>query len=187
MKRLLKIIDSIDPVKKTKENPFFKSMYFDINELLKVLKPIFKAEGLVLSQPLTHIEGRPALATNVFELATGNIIYNEIITLPDLQDPQKMGASITYYRRHALKSLLCLEEVDADGAVPTPKDVAKANAPKTTETKTSVIDLIGKVKNTKTKAKLLEWKKFVANSSLTAPQKNVLNRAIEEQEKTLKS
>lgn len=183
MKRLLDIIQSIDPVKKTKENPFFKSMYFDINELLKVLKPILKTKGIILSQPLTNIDGRPALSLKFFDASNGNLIYNDIMTLPDLPDPQKMGASITYYRRHMLKSFFCLEEVDNDGAVKEPKE-KPATSP---ANNTSVIDLISKVKNTKTKAKLLEWKKFVANSALTAPQKNVLNRAIEEHEKTLKS
>lgn len=182
MQRLLKIIESIDPIKKTKDNPFFKSKYFDINQLLEVLKPIFKKEGLVLSQPLTNIEGRPAIATQVIDIKTGSLIFAQAITLPDLQDPQKMGSAITYYRRFSLKSLLEIEEEDDDGAGWKKPD-------KKTETKkeaTSIIDIIAKIKNTKTKQQVATWINWVAKSELSTQQKNVLSRAIEEVSKTVK-
>lgn len=133
MKRLLKIIDAIEPMKKTKENPFFKSNYMDINELLKELKPIFRQEGLVISQPLTNVEGRPAIATIVYDMETGKPIYLDTITLPDLQDAQKMGGAFTYFRRHSLKSLLGLEEIDDDGNIASGKEVPKTpqNTPQT--------------------------------------------------------
>lgn len=115
MKRLLKIIASIDPMTKSKENPFFKSKYFDINILIEKLKPIFLKEGLVIMQPLTEVNGRPAIKTTVSDIETGEIVFSDIFPLPDLTDPQKMGSAITYYRRQTLKSLLFLSEVDDDG------------------------------------------------------------------------
>ena len=35
--------------------------------------------------------------------------------LPDIQDPQKLGSCITYYRRYTLASLLGLQAEDDDG------------------------------------------------------------------------
>lgn len=115
MKRLLKIISEIDPMTKKKENPFFKSKYFDINNLIEVLKPIFLKEGLMIMQPLTEINGRPAIKTLISDKETGEPVYCDTFPLPDLTDPQKMGSAITYYRRQTLKSLLFLSEVDDDG------------------------------------------------------------------------
>ena len=47
--------------------------------------------------------------------------------LPDLQDPQKMGSAITYYRRYALQSLFLLQTQDDDGegAKTAPKQTKK--------------------------------------------------------------
>ena len=36
------------------------------------------------------------------------------LKLPDLNDPQKLGSAITYYRRYTLASLLGLQAVDDD-------------------------------------------------------------------------
>jgi hypothetical protein len=35
--------------------------------------------------------------------------------LPNIQDPQKIGSAITYYRRYSLQSLLALQTDDDDG------------------------------------------------------------------------
>ena len=37
------------------------------------------------------------------------------IDLPNIQDPQKLGSAITYYRRYTLQSLLGLQAEDDDG------------------------------------------------------------------------
>jgi hypothetical protein len=37
------------------------------------------------------------------------------MVLPNLQDPQKLGSAITYYRRYTLQSLLGLQAEDDDG------------------------------------------------------------------------
>lgn len=115
MKRIVKIIDSLEPIEKTLENPFFKSRYFDINQLLAYLKPLFRNEGLVITQPLTNVDGRPAITTAFRDMETGDVVLESTITLPDLQDAQKMGGAVTYYRRISLKSLLGIEEEDDDG------------------------------------------------------------------------
>ena len=37
------------------------------------------------------------------------------INLPMIQDPQKLGSAITYFRRYTLQSLLALQAEDDDG------------------------------------------------------------------------
>lgn len=113
MDKLFKIQESIGTVKKDSVNPFLKNKYVDINSLLEQVKPIFNEQKLLLLQPLTNVNGRPAIRTLVMD---GKVaIVDDVITLPDLQDSQKMGGAITYYRRYSIISLLGLEAEDDDG------------------------------------------------------------------------
>ena len=117
MEKLFKLINEIGKISKDKTNPFYKSSYFDINTLMEQLKPLLEKHKLLLMQPLTNIDGRPAIQTVIYniESADKKVLFSNEITLPDLQDPQKMGSCITYYRRYALQSALCLEAEDDDG------------------------------------------------------------------------
>jgi hypothetical protein len=118
MDKILKLQTEIGVLSKTETNPFFKSKYMDINGLLAQLQPLLDKHGITVMQPLTNIDGKPALKTMVVtKTDTTTIILEESIPLPDLQDPQKMGSAITYYRRYALQSLFLLQAEDSDGDV----------------------------------------------------------------------
>ena len=108
-------------VKKEKENPYFKSKYADINMILELLYPQLEKEGLTLSQPLTTIDGKPAIKTIITD---GTEKIEEITLIPDLQDAQKMGSVITYFRRYSLVSMFGLmTEEDDDGNLASGKEV----------------------------------------------------------------
>lgn len=114
MLKLLEFQKRVTPIVKDSKNPFYKSKYFDINSLLAEIRPILNELGLVLSQPLSTSAGRPALRTLLVDVETGKTLIDEDIPLPENNDPQKMGATITYFRRYALQSMLCLEAEDDD-------------------------------------------------------------------------
>lgn len=115
MEKLKSVINEIGVLVKTETNPFFKSKYLDINGLLEQLQPLLEKYGLVVLQPLTVIEGKNALTTYIYD-GDKKIGYSSIL-LPDIQDPQKMGSAITYYRRYALQSLFLLRAEDSDGEI----------------------------------------------------------------------
>lgn len=137
MDKILKIQSEIGVLSKTETNPFFKSKYLDINGLLAQLLPLLEKYELTVIQPLSNIDGKPALRTVVYDKHTltvdgkdikfsdGYGIINEIIPLPDLLDPQKMGSAITYYRRYALQSLFLLQAADDDGELAKSPKVGK--------------------------------------------------------------
>ena len=124
--RLLEVQKEIGAIKKDSENPFYKSMYFDINSLLAVVKPALNKHGLVLTQALSNIEGKLALRTTISlpendDRASTNPVgsqnyenITDICPLPDGLDAQKQGSAITYFRRYAIVSLLALEAEDDD-------------------------------------------------------------------------
>jgi hypothetical protein len=99
--------------------------YFDINQIIAELKPLMKKHGLLVMQPLTHVDGKPALETIVASsdeklswttmLPTNSVQTNKNGSVVTETDPQKMGSVITYFRRYALQSLFLLEAEDLDG------------------------------------------------------------------------
>jgi hypothetical protein len=54
------------------------------------------------------------LLTQIIDIDSGQKVESWL-TLPQLQDPQKMISATTYYRRATLQALLSLQAVDDDG------------------------------------------------------------------------
>ena len=118
--RLLAAQEKIGKISKDKENPFFKSKYADINIVIDMIKPILNEEGILFMQPLSNVDGKPAITT-ILRHNQDSIEYTTVF--PDLPKPaegkksnpfQDMGSAITYYRRYALISILGLESTDDD-------------------------------------------------------------------------
>ena len=110
--KLFALQQEIGAISKDANNPFYKSKYFDINSLLKQLQPLLKKHKLLLIQP---IEEDMVYSKILCIEGTGGVISG--LKLPELNDPQKLGSAITYYRRYTLQSLLALQAEDDDGNV----------------------------------------------------------------------
>jgi len=99
----------MDKMKKDSENPFYKSRYFDVNQLIETLRPEFIRHDLLLLQPIKNGE----VGTIIMDFGSGETVES-FIPLPEINDPQKIGSAITYYRRYSLQSLLGIEAEDDD-------------------------------------------------------------------------
>ena len=108
--KLLDVSKEIDPISKDSKNPFFNSSYFDINKLIEVVRPVLSKNGLVLLQPIS--EGKQY--SIIIDADSGEQIESSL-ELPKIQDAQKLGSAITYFRRYTLQSLLGLQAEDDDG------------------------------------------------------------------------
>lgn len=128
MKRIFEIYKSIVAISKDKENPFFKSKYFDINILVEQLKPMFTEKGLMIMQPLSTRDGRATIQTNVIDSETNKLLIESETFLPDNIDPQKMGSAITYFRRYSLVSMFFLQAEDDDAKKASAKNVDTSKA-----------------------------------------------------------
>ena len=114
MKNLIKNLHTakteIGAISKDSKNPFFKSKYFDINTILLNVEPILSKNGLLLLQPIRDNK----VLSIIYDVESGESIESEMV-LPILNDPQKLGSAITYFRRYTLQSLLGLQAEDDDG------------------------------------------------------------------------
>lgn len=108
-KKLLEAKKEMNAITKDSKNPFFKSKYFDINKLLSEVEPVLQKHGLVLLQPIQD----GMVKTEIHNTDEDGFVSSQI-QLPNIQDPQKLGGAITYFRRYTLQSLLGLQAEDDD-------------------------------------------------------------------------
>ena len=116
--KLFNLQQEIGTISKDASNPFYKSKYFDINSLINQLNPLLKKHRLLLLQP---IEEDCVYSKLICVDGTGGVI--SALKLPEINDPQKLGSAITYYRRYTLASLLGLQAVDDDANIASGKTV----------------------------------------------------------------
>ncbi len=110
----------IGAISKDSTNPFFKSKYFDINNLLAHVEPILYKHGLVCLQPIIEEN----VVTQIIDVNSEQII-DSVIPLTEERDPQKLGSQISYFRRYSLSSLLAIQAEDDDGNSAKPKPQQK--------------------------------------------------------------
>lgn len=111
--KLFNIQTKVGKLAREKDNPYFKSKYFDVNQVIEHLKPLLEEEEIIVIQPLSNVAGKLSLTTIVLDKATGENIESVAI-LPEGLDAQKMGSAITYFRRYALQSFFLLQAEDDD-------------------------------------------------------------------------
>ena len=135
--KLFNLQQEIGTISKDASNPFYKSKYFDINSLINQLNPLLKKHRLLLLQP---IEEDCVYSKLICIDGTGGVI--SALKLPEINDPQKLGSAITYYRRYTLASLLGLQAVDDDANVASGVTTQKPFLNKNTPLYNTIIDKI---------------------------------------------
>lgn len=112
--KLFEAKKTVGTIVKDSKNPFFKSNYLSLNGLIDAVEVVLLNNDLVLLQPIKD----NLVVTQIIDIETGNMVESSM-QLPNIQDPQKLGSAITYYRRYTLQSLLGLQAEDDDGNVAT--------------------------------------------------------------------
>lgn len=103
----------VESIKKDANNPFFKSKYASLSNILENIQLPLSESGLSFTQIPT---GEGGLTTLLMHAESGEFILGEYIMKPSKSDPQSLGSAITYQRRYALCAVLGLNiEDDDDG------------------------------------------------------------------------
>ena len=110
---LVKFQGEVSSIKKKAKNPFFKSSYATLADVLTTIREPLINNGLTFSQ---FPSGDGALTTIIMHAESGEWMSDEVRMSPVKNDPQALGSAITYMRRYALASVLGLNiEDDDDG------------------------------------------------------------------------
>jgi len=108
---LSKFQSSIENVKKDEENPFFKSNYATLGNIIDTIRKPLGENGLSFAQfPIE--ENR--LVTLLMH-TSGEYFQSVVKMFPRDNTPQSQGSAITYMRRYALSSILGIATEDDDG------------------------------------------------------------------------
>ena len=116
---------NIQKVKKDSTNPFFKSKYASLSNILETIQGPLTECGLCFSQFPTDNHG---LTTILIHSDSGEYLESTYFMKPVKDDPQGIGSSITYQRRYSLASVLGLnidDDDDGNAASTSKKEVAK--------------------------------------------------------------
>jgi hypothetical protein len=108
----------IDP-KQSAENPFFKSKYTPLVDILKIARPIYNKYGIIILQDVEGIK-----VSTIFLHESGEWIQQDYLELSSEKDtPQSGGSAITYARRYSISAWLSIaSEEDDDGNRTQPKN-----------------------------------------------------------------
>ena len=125
------------PLKESAYNPFFKSRYADLKEVINSVKESLSANGLGFYQsadPIsdtkeviitttdkngtikteTKIIGYSKITTTIFSVSGEIITTTYPLIVSDTADPQKVGSAVTYAKRYGLTAALGIASEDDD-------------------------------------------------------------------------
>jgi len=107
------LLKESEALKKAAQNPFYKSKYVQLKDVLSYSKELCVKHNFIFIQYPVLVEGQRCLQTSLRHISGESI--ESVAPLVEGNDPQKIGASITYMRRYNLTAILGLEEEDDDG------------------------------------------------------------------------
>lgn len=98
----------------TKENPFFKSKYADLAEIITSSRAALSKNGLcVVQPPVLNEDGANILVTTLLH-SSGQWMSSKMRIIPPKADVQSLGSYMTYLRRYAYASLVGVVASDGD-------------------------------------------------------------------------
>lgn len=138
---LVKVQAGLSHAKKKENNPFFKSKYAGLPDVIDASRKLLTDNGLAVTQVTNYdfVDMRPVLITQLTH-SSGQWIrgYYPIVSVK--QDPQSIGSAMTYARRYTYMAIIGLaaEDEDDDGneaSSPTKKlpELSSANFEKNKE------------------------------------------------------
>ena len=119
--------------KTTSLNPFFKSKYANLSEVINVSKHLLAENGLAIIQLLDYTTAGVVIET-ILTHESGQYISGTLTIPVSKQDAQGVGSAATYGRRYAWAAIcgLAQEDDDANSATMKPVPVKKEVTPENT-------------------------------------------------------
>ena len=118
-KALCKAQNEMGGAAKSSSNPFFKSNYSALPEVIKAIKQPFADHGLSYVQFPIEDNGRVGVETILMH-SSGEWMSNKFTVQLTKQDAQGAGSAITYCRRYGLQAVAGIPSEDDDGNAASP-------------------------------------------------------------------
>lgn len=112
---LFNVKKKLRPMVKDSANPFFKSKYLELSDILTNLEPLLHEEGLFLTQATLIKEGITLVVNRVTHAESSQFAESEFPAETATADPQKLGSAVSYARRYGVQAMFALNSIDDDG------------------------------------------------------------------------
>jgi hypothetical protein len=183
-KALVKFHMEVGKIKKDANNPFFKSKYASLSNILDVVTPVLVQCDLnIIQMPV----GDGYLKT-ILSHVSGETIEPEPFNMKITKnDPQSMGSAITYARRYAIGAILNLniEEDDDGNRASTVQDTAQVTAQADDKKWLNACDKTGNLNDRGKRTALAlvdgrtDWDKLTADFKISKKEREALNDYVE--------
>lgn len=125
-KALARFQGEVGNPKNTATNPFFKSKYAPLEEVLNTVRPILAKNGLSIIQAPSSEGEYISITTTLIHESGEWIEFAPLNLKTDKNTAQGAGSAITYARRYAISAILGIaSEEDDDGNIAEPKVAPK--------------------------------------------------------------
>lgn len=124
--KLAKAMNDLGAVKKSADNPFFRSKYADLNSHIEVAENALGKQGLILLQPVDRDERGSFVESIIMDPESSQFVSSRMDLVLAKADMQQMGSAVTYARRYTLGALLSMQSEDDDANLASGK-VTKAS------------------------------------------------------------
>lgn len=111
---LAKAQGEIKNAAKSSDNPYFKSKYADLAEVLNVAREPLAKNGLSIMQANEGVANGYMSVTTLLLHSSGQFIKATGTFPVGKQDPQGAGSALTYARRYSLAAMLGIAQEDDD-------------------------------------------------------------------------
>lgn len=100
---------------KSSDNPFYKSKYADLAEVLDTCREVLSKNGLSVAQPVGQVSDKNIEVYTILMHSSGQWISSSMNIPMTKIDPQAAGSAITYARRYSLAAMVGIAQADDDG------------------------------------------------------------------------
>lgn len=110
MQKIIEAEKKFPAIEKDANNPFAKSKYISLEEIVGKIKPPLLDQGVIFIQNFTVAEGGMTIDTTLTD-GTESVVFTATIPLPEMKGvsiTQMAGAAITYGKRYHLLSIFGL-------------------------------------------------------------------------------
>jgi len=119
VKALLEVQKEIENPKNTEINPYYRSKYAPLPDILNLVRPLLAKNGLVLYQDVGSTEdGAVCVRTHLIHESGESLSTSPLYMKPEHKErkptPQAIGSAITYARRYQILALLGIASEDDD-------------------------------------------------------------------------
>lgn len=97
------------------ENPYFKSGFADLNNIVRSIRPALAKNNLSLTQQTKILPDGATILVTRLRHSSGQWIESRVRIIPPKNDMQSYASTLSYMKRHSIMALLCIT-IDSDFA-----------------------------------------------------------------------